>query len=124
MDAKTHEALAKIIADYGGSLYAEVLALFDECLKAFEYKGFDPDKVRKILAIRQSKMREGTELGSDKSIPVSGPKGLNNLVSFLRTLFNLRGNNLEAIKDGLEGRTKTSFEAVISDLDLKSKVVT
>lgn len=67
-------------------------------------------------------MREGTiiELGSDRSISVAGPKGPNNLVSLLLTLINLRGNNLEAIKYGLEGRTKTTFEAVISALDLKS----
>lgn len=112
LDAKTLEALSKIISDDGESLSAEVLAVFDECLKAFEYKGFDPDKIKK--AIRQSKMREGTvvELSDERNIQVSGTKGLNIVVSLLLTLFNLRGNNLEAIKDGLEGRNKTTFEAV------------
>lgn len=112
LDAKTLEALSKIISDDGESLSAEVLAVFDECLKAFEYKGFDPDKIKK--AIRQSKMREGTvvELSDERNIQMSGTKGLNIVVSLLLTLFNLRGNNLEAIKDGLEGRNKTTFEAV------------
>ncbi|AXQ04768.1 hypothetical protein [Culex Bunya-like virus] len=126
LDKQTQEALARILSDGTGSLSEDVLGVFEECLRAFEYKGFDPDKIRKILAIRQSKMRSGSalELGSSKSIAIHGPKGLNVLVSFLLTLFNLRGNNLEAIKDGLEGGTKSSFEAIISALDLKSKVMT
>nr|QRD99872.1 MAG: nucleocapsid [Anopheles bunya-like virus] len=122
---KTVEALAKIISDDFGTITGEVLAVFEECLKAFEYKGFDPDRIRKVLAQRQSKLRQGTviEIKDSISIEVSGAKGLSNLVSLLMILFNLRGNNLEAILDGLEPRTKASVEAVFTTLDLKSKVM-
>nr|BEK62755.1 MAG: nucleoprotein [Anopheles bunyavirus 1] len=126
LDSKTQEALNKILLDDSGAISPEMGSLFEECLKAFEYKGFDPERIRKVLAIRQSRLRDGTaiDLGSDRTIPISGTTGLNNLVSFLLTLFNLRGNNLDSIKDGLEGRTKTSFDAMVASLDLKSKVVT
>lgn len=122
---KTAEALAKIISDDFGALTGDVLAVFEECLKAFEYKGFDPDRIRKILAQRQSKLRQGSviEIKDSIAIEVHGPKGLSNLVSLLMILFNLRGNNLDAILDGLEPKTKASVEAVFSTLDLKSKVM-
>lgn len=120
------DALVKIISDDEGSITGEVLDVFEECLKAFEYKGFDPDKIRKVLAMRQSKIRSGTivEISDSVQIEVHGPKGLSNLVSLLMILFNLRGNNLDAIKDGLEPKTKSTMEAVFSAIDLKSKVVT
>lgn len=123
---ETEDALLKIISDDLGAITGDVLSVFEECLKAFEYKGFDPDKIRKILAIRQSKLRQGTviDIKDSVSINVFGPKGLSNLVSLLMILFNLRGNNLEAIMDGLEPKTKASVEAIFTVLDLKSKVVT
>lgn len=126
LPAETAAALARIISDDSGTITTDVLSVFEECLKAFEYKGFDPEKIRKVLAIRQSKLRAGSvvELSDTVQIDVHGPKGLSNLVSLLMILFNLRGNNLDAIKDGLEPRTKATMEAVMATLDLKSKVLT
>lgn len=125
LSAETAKALAQIVPDDTGATTQDILSVFEECLKAFEYKGFDPEKIRKILAIRQSKLRAGArvELSDAHQIDVYGPKGLSNLVSLLLVLFNLRGNNLEAIKDGLEAKTKATMETIFTTLDLKSKVM-
>lgn len=125
VDPKILDALNRIISDDLGSLSPDFASLFEECLEAFEYKGFDPDKTRRVLALRQSKLRDETviEVGPSKVIGIAGPKGLNNLISFLVALFNVRGNNLDAIKNGLEGNTKVTFDALVAALDLKSRVM-
>lgn len=125
IDQKILDALNRIISDDFGSLSPDFASLFEECFEAFEYKGFDPDRTRRVLAFRQSKLRDDTviQVGPSKIIGIAGPKGLNNLISFLVALFNVRGNNLDAIKGGLEGNTKVTFDALVASLDLKSKVM-
>nr|QRD99860.1 MAG: nucleocapsid [Evros bunya-like virus] len=93
-------------------------------LTAYEYKGFDVEVIRKTLLERFSKMKAGTKLYiCDKvEIELAGKEALSTAIQYLVALFNLRGNNLDAIADGLEREAKGSFNAIKTALGLQSKV--
>lgn len=98
-------------------------AAFDEFIKTFEYRGFDVEKIRMLLAVRLSKIKSGTKLTIGKDVySIEAPTCVNLIVCFLVSLFNLRGTNLDSITEGLDGDTKNSFKALCASLALQSKV--
>lgn len=119
------EAVNQVAADMPDTCISEAfLEVYEAFLETFEYKGFDVEKIRQTFANRMaSKFRPGTciEIGK-KKVEFGSPKSTSSVVCFLVSLFNLRGTNLTAISDGLEGETKSGFKALASGLQLQSKV--
>nr|QRD99861.1 MAG: nucleocapsid [Abdera bunya-like virus] len=111
----TASAIKTIISDSN-------LAIF---LKTFEYKGFDAEKIRKLVAIKHAGFRSGTKfaISEETEVDITGTNSLYVLIAILVGLFNARGNNLDTIKDGLTPRVAQSFEYVVTAMSLHSKVL-
>lgn len=119
------DAITSMIDDPTGAMSTEFTDHMSQFLKAYEYKGFDPVKIRVTLAMNHAKMQTGQTLWlSETASPVvAGAGTFNLLVSFLVALFNVRGNNLTAIRDGLPKPGQTSFDRVFQTLKIKAKVI-
>nr|BEK62761.1 MAG: nucleoprotein [Coquillettidia bunyavirus] len=125
----TDEMLAEIdyilknVGDMDEHLNDSNLAIF---LKTYEYRGFDADKIRRVVAVKHALFKTGNKLAlsEEVDIDIAGKGSMYKLITALVALFNARGNNLETVLDGLTGKPKLTLGHVITTMGLQSKVIT
>lgn len=107
-----------------GELDSNLTEGLAQFMVAYEYKGFDPIKIRTTLAQQHGQFPDGATLWltEARQLVIKGPNKFNLLVSYLVALFNIRGNNLAAIKDGLEKTGQTAWDKFLLTIRLQSSV--
>lgn len=99
--------------------------LSPEFIKAYEYQGFDVVKFRtNLLTLARNKIGVHHYMWLSPGVrkECHGPLGIQKLMTYLITIYNLRGNNLKAIASSLPQEAKDDLEAIVATLGIKSKV--
>lgn len=129
---KMATALAEIPKDLRDALEA-VLKQVDHfdmkdlagVMETYRYQGFDVEAIREVFLRRYNALQRGTilKLSDIYSFEIGGPENLSKMISFLAFLFDYRGNNLQAIEDGLDGDYRAPFKFIVTGLQIKAKVM-
>lgn len=127
LDADWERTLQDLIANVTTDDH-KIYEVIEEFQEAFEYKGFDPERLRAVIMHYYSKyVQTGTtlELAKGKFLTFGGRENADITITFFIQLFNLRGNNTDAIKAGLDSPTlKKNFTALIDNMRIKPRVIT
>lgn len=94
-------------------------------LKAYQYQGFDADRIKKLLASRHQQKLPANAFVVDsdgRQIPVGGEENFTTLVNYLVNLFNKRGNNIQRISKEMKPLARAHFNQLVGALSLESHV--
>nr|API61886.1 nucleocapsid [Salarivirus Mos8CM0] len=123
-DAEWANTIKGLVTVLGSADLYECFAKGD-FIKTFEYQGFDVVKFREAFGqlARKLTSRHKIWIAVGQTEDASGAVNFGRLITYLITIYNLRGNNIKAIIDGLPEEGRAVLDNLATVLEIKRRVV-